>query len=96
MNYLLFTVNIVNKIKLGFGDDDVDVNKHIAKTTVPVLIFNSKNDTLTPYFMGEDIYKFTTHDKKKIVTVNDSEHANIWLDYNDKYKKKVLKFINSK
>lgn len=53
-------------------------------------------DTLTPYFMGEDIYKYITHDKKKIITVNDSEHANIWLDYNDKYKKKVLKFINSK
>ncbi|WP_286173038.1 alpha/beta hydrolase [Caproiciproducens sp. MSJ-32] len=62
---------------------------------MPVLIFNSKKDLVTPYFMGEDIYKSIVHNKKKLVTVEDSEHAEIWIDYNDKYKNEILDFINN-
>ncbi|NLZ33870.1 MAG: alpha/beta hydrolase [Clostridiales bacterium] len=95
LGYLLFTGNIVNQLKLGFSYDDADVSKYTSKTKVPVLIFNSKNDLVTPYFMGEDIYNSISHDNRKLVTVPDSEHAEIWIDYNDKYKNEILDFINT-
>ena len=95
IDYLLTTGNIVNKMKLGFGYDDADVTKYTSKTTIPTLIFNSKNDDVTPYFMGEDIYNSITHNNKKLVTVTDSEHANIHLDYRDKYEKEILDFIEA-
>lgn len=94
LDYLLYTGNIVNKIKLKFSYDDVDITKYTSKTKVPILIFNSKSDTVTPYFMGKDIYKSISHNNKKLVTVTDSKHADIWLDYNDKYKNELLDFIN--
>ena len=96
LDYLLYTGNIVNKIKLGFSYEDADVTKYTSKTKVSVLIFNSKNDTVTPYFMGEDIYKsISNNNKKKLVTFTNSEHANVFLDYNDKYKNEILDFIDS-
>lgn len=94
LDYLLYTGNIVNKIKLKFSYDDVDITKYTSKTKIPILIFNSKSDTVTPYFMGKDIYKSISHNNKKLVTVTDSKHADIWLDYNDKYKNELLDFIN--
>lgn len=95
LDYLLYTGNIVNKIKLGFSYEDADVTKYTSKTKVSVLIFNSKNDTVTPYFMGGDIYKSISNNNKKLVTVTNSEHANVFLDYNDKYKNEILDFIDS-
>ena len=95
IDYLLSIGNFVNKIKLGFTYDDADVTKYTSITKVPVLIFNSKNDTLTPYFMGEDIYKSIPSNNKKLVTVSDSKHADIFLDHKDKYKSEILDFIDS-
>lgn len=92
-DYVVSMGSIVNKIKLGFSYDDANVCNYTCKTDVPVLIFNSKIDELTPYFMGEDIYKSIKHNNKKIVTVEDSKHADIWLDYNCKYKKEIIDFI---
>ena len=96
IDFMVSLGNIVNRIKLGFGYDDANVCNYTSKTDVPVLIFNSKVDELTPYFMGEDIYKSIKHDNKKIVSVEDSEHANIWLDYNEKYKNEMQDFIKIK
>ncbi|MGN0026560.1 MAG: alpha/beta hydrolase [Clostridium sp.] len=93
-DYLLYTGNMVNKMKLGFGYSDADVTKYTSKTTVPILIFNSKIDEVTPYFMGEDIYNSITHNNKKLVTVTDSEHANISLNHREEYEIEILNFIS--
>lgn len=93
-NYLLYTGNMVNKMKLGFGYSDADVTRYTSKTTVPILIFNSKIDEVTPYFMGEDIYNSIPHNNKKLVTVDDSEHANISLNHREEYENEILNFIS--
>lgn len=93
IDYMVSMGNIVNKIKLGFSYDDVNVCNYTSKTDVPVLIFSSKIDKVTPYFMAENIYKSIKHDNKKLVNVKDSKHANILLDYNSKYKKEIMDFI---
>ena len=93
ISFMLCMGNITTKLKLGFSYDDMNVCNYIKDTKVPVLIINSKADEVTPYFMGEDLYNAINSENKKLFTVEDSEHANIFFDYYDKYKEEVLEFI---
>jgi len=92
--FMIFTGNIALKMKLGFSFDDLNVYEWITDTPVPVLIFNSKADTVTPFFMGEDIYNGIRSKNKKLVTVDNSEHANVFFDYPALYKQEVSDFLN--
>lgn len=81
--------SLFTKVKLGFSYDDLEGTKAIAKTTVPVLIINSKADETTPYFMGEALYNAIEGENKKIYTVEDSKHVEIILDHKDEYIKEI-------
>lgn len=94
LGFMMFTGNAVSKMKLGFSFDDLNVYEWITDTPVPVLIFNSKADTVTPFFMGEDIYNGIRSKNKKLVTVDNSEHANVFFDYPALYKQEVSDFLN--
>lgn len=63
------------------------------KTKVPVLIINSKAYKVRPYFMSEDIYNSIPHGDKRIFTVEDSEHVDIFIDYPDEYESNIMEFI---
>lgn len=91
--YLSWCGDIVNKLKLGFTYQDADVPSAMKNTNTPVLIINSKADTLTPYFMGKDIYDAIQGDNKEIWSVEDSEHFEIWQDYNQEYRDKMESYI---
>lgn len=93
VSYMTWCGNVANRLKLGFTYDDANVANAVKDVETPVLIINSKADTVTPYFMGEDIYNAISYDKKKIWTVEDSEHAAIWMDYNEEYRNIVKAFI---
>lgn len=96
ISYMTFCGNIINKIKLGFGYEDANVCDAIIDISIPVLVINSEADTLTPQFMGQDIYDAIYNDANKMIwTVDDSEHTEIWLDYNQKYREKVEELLNS-
>lgn len=96
ISYMTFCGNIINKIELGFGYEDANVCDAIIDISIPVLVINSQADTLTPQFMGQDIYDAIYNDANKMIwTVDDSEHTEIWLDYNQKYREKVEELLNS-
>ncbi|NLY46289.1 MAG: alpha/beta hydrolase [Tissierella sp.] len=85
--------NLINKLKLGFTYQDADVASGLKNVKTPVLIINSKSDMVTPYFMGKDIYDAIINNNKGIWTVDDSEHCEIWLDYNQEYGDKIDGFL---
>lgn len=92
---MTFCGNIVNKIKLGFNYEDANVGGKIMNIEIPTLIINSKVDTLTPQFMGQEIYDAINNDAMKMIwTVDDSEHTEMWLDYNQEYREKVEELLN--
>lgn len=93
LEFLMLCGDITTKFKLGFSYEDTNVCKYINNTKVPTLVINSKSDEVTPYFMGQDIYNSITHENKKIFTVEDSKHADIFLNYPDDYEKQVINFI---
>lgn len=95
VSYLSWCGNIVNKLKLGFFYKEADVASAMRNVDIPVLIINSKADTVTPYFMGKDIYDSIRSKNKQIWTVEDSKHAMMWIDYNQEYRKRVTELLNS-
>lgn len=91
--YMTWCGNMVNKLKLGFSYQDADVANAMKGVVTPVLIINSKQDSLTPYFMGKDIYDAIPGENKEIWTVDDSEHFEMWLDHRPEYRSKMDSFI---
>lgn len=61
-SYITFCGNIINKIELGFGYEDANVCDAIIDISIPVLVINSETDTITPQFMGQDIYNAINND----------------------------------
>lgn len=96
VSYMTWSGNIMNKIKLGFTYQDADVANAMMEVKTPVLIINSKVDTLTPYFMGKDIYDAILGENKEMWTVDDSQHCEMWLDYNQQYRDKVEGFLSKR
>ena len=96
ISYMTFCGNIINKMELGFSYDDANVCDKIADIEIPVLVINSEADTLTPQFMGQEIYDSIQNEEIKMIwTVTDSEHTEIWLDHNQEYREKVQELLNS-
>lgn len=94
ISYMTFCGNIINKMELGFSYDDANVCDKIADIEIPVLIINSEADTITPHFMGQEIYDSIHNDEMKMIwTVSDSEHTEMWLDYNQEYREKVQEVL---
>lgn len=94
ISYMTFCGNIFNKIELGFNYEDADVCSEIKNIEIPTLIINSKADKLTPQFMGQEIYDAINNDAMKMIwTVEDSEHTEMWLDYNQQYREKVEELL---
>ena len=78
--------------ELGFAYRDAEVAA-VMQDVNPVLVINSKADALTPYFMGKDIYNAVSENKGEIWTVDDSKHFEIWVDYNQEYRKRMDDFL---
>lgn len=94
-SYMTWCGNKINQLKLGFSYEDADVSKAIAQVQMPVLIINSKADTVTPEFMGKELYDVIQAEKKTIWTVEDSKHTDMWLDYNQIYREKVDELLKT-
>ncbi len=93
IDYMMWCGNIVNKLELGFTYEDADSAILAKNINIPTLVINSEVDTVTPYFMGKDIYDNLSSTKKEIWTVKDSKHTEMWLDYNEEYRSRATKFI---
>ena len=93
LDFMMFTGNLALKAKLGFGFSDLLVTDWVKETSVPMLVFNTEIDEVTPAFMGQDLYDAVSHDKKKIVTMPDSKHAEIFQDQPEAYKAELAAFL---
>ncbi len=91
--YMTWSGNLMNKIELGFSYKDASADVASKQITIPTLVINSRADEVTPFFMGEDIYKNLGSEEKELWTVDDSSHADVWLDHQQEYSEKILKLV---
>lgn len=93
MSYLMAAGDWYSRFALGIKFSDFDGLKWIKNVRKPVLITNSNDDTLTPPYMAEDIYKAISHDNKEIHLVDGYKHASFPKNANDEYMKIVEDFL---
>lgn len=96
MDYRLAMGDLATRIKLGFSYEDANVCEKIKDTKVPVLIMHSAKDTVTPYYMGVDIFCAIKSRNKQIWTVYDSRHTKLYLDHPKEYERKIMTFIKER
>lgn len=89
VSYMTWWGNLANKMKFDFTYKDVDVPSAMKNVSIPLLIVNSTQDEMTPEFMGKDIYDALPEGNKELWTLDDSEHADVWLDHNEEYRNKM-------
>ena len=91
-----FTGNIFLRVKLGFSLDDIDASKWAKDSNIqiPTLIINSDSDTVTPYHMGEEIYKAINNDRKEIYTTKGYDHLKFSETNPEEFKKVLIDFLD--
>ncbi len=62
---------------------------------IPTLILHGKADQQCPIFMGEKLFEAITHENKKLIIFENSEHICAFWDENEKYKSIINEFISS-
>lgn len=95
VGFLLWTGGLALKRHLGFSLDDAEVTDYIHKSQIPLLVINSKADTVTPQYMGQNIFFAAGTPNKSIYTVSDSSHANVYFDHRVQYESRVFALIDS-
>lgn len=91
--FLIRTGDWYSKLKLGYNFSDMDGTSYMKNITIPVLITNSKTDTLTPPYMAEDLYGAKADEKKELVTVEGYKHGSFAYEDREGYKKIVKDFL---
>ncbi|MGN0353354.1 MAG: hypothetical protein ACI4ES_17065 [Roseburia sp.] len=77
----------------GFGFEDGEVANFVADTTIPVLIFTSKVDTIVPMEQPQLLYDTIKSDNKKIVISDFASHCEMKNMDHDLYEKEVRDFL---
>lgn len=91
---MMFTGDLVTRLRLGFSIDDFVVTTWLEDTNTPTLIFNSKADTVTPEKMGRDLYEAIPHQEKMLITSETNSHVEIHQLERELYKDAIAKFLN--
>lgn len=93
-NYMLPVGSFLTKLKMGFSYEDVDVYAAVSKTDIPILVYNTKSDQVTPWYMGQKIYDVSPSSIKYIYTAQDSYHVNVFYDHYEDYKAYLIRFLD--
>lgn len=90
---MAFSGNIVSRLRFGFSFSDLDARVWLKDSTVPVLIFNSKTDAVTPVHMGNDLYQAITEKEKMLVTYDNAKHVELLKTDPDLYRSSIEKLF---
>lgn len=91
--FTMFTGNLAMKLRLGFEVDDANAASWIKNTTTPVLIFHSRADTVTPFWMGQALYDAIPGEEKQLAVYSNSPHAMIYENNPENYRENLQAFL---
>lgn len=91
--FTMFTGNLALKLRLGFGVDDANAVKWIKNATTPVLIFHSRTDTVTPFWMGQALYDAIPGKEKQLAVYSNSPHSMIYENNRENYRDNIQAFL---
>lgn len=84
---------IVNKKLAGYGMDECNAKREVAKAKVPILFIHGSKDTFVPTRMCREIYDCCAS-PKKILIVEDAAHGESYYKDMETYEKTLNEFID--
>lgn len=93
MDYLLWVGDWGLRFSQGFSFGQTDGVKTIRESSTPLMVIHAKNDEMTPYHMGEDLYQASAAKQKELWTLDQGEHAMYFYEDPDLYLDKILAFL---
>lgn len=94
IKFLLFYTEKVNKYNNQFTFKEASPINYIKIISTPVLFIHGEHDTNIPKTMSEALYNLKP-DSKSIYIAPKAGHLSAYKDYEQEYKEKVNKFIDS-
>ena len=82
----------VNKRLAGYGMDECNAKREVAKAKVPILFIHGTKDTFVPYHMCQEIYDCCASPKKMLV-VEGAAHAESYYKDTEKYEQALNEFF---
>ena len=85
---------IVNKKLAGYGMDECNAKREVAKSKVPVLFIHGSKDTFVPARMCQEIYDCCSSPKKMLI-VEDAAHGESYFKDMNAYEAALDDFIRN-
>jgi len=85
--------NFLNKRLAGYGMDECNAKREVAKAKVPILFIHGSGDTFVPHTMCEELYNCCTGSKKKLI-IEGAAHAESYFKDMPAYEKYMDEFMN--
>lgn len=84
--------DLVNKKLAGYGMDECNAKREVAKAKVPILFIHGSNDTFVPCKMCHEIYDCCAAPKKKLI-IDGAAHAESYYKDMEKYEQTMTEFF---
>ncbi len=85
--------SLMTKIRLGFSFKDIDVQKRISKSMIPILFIHGDKDELVDYNMVNKLYESCSSQKEKLIIKN-GKHISAVFNDEELYWNTIYDFIN--
>ena len=87
---LIFSMDLVASVHLGYGLKDASALKQLPKASVPILFIHGEKDTTVPVKMVYTLYE-ATHSEKELIIIPLADHGETIKD--SSYWRSILAFI---
>lgn len=84
--------DILNRRLAGYGMDECNAKREVAKAKVPILFIHGTKDTFVPYHMCHEIYDCCASPKRMLV-VEGAAHAESYYKDTEKYEQALDEFF---
>lgn len=84
--------DIMNRKLAGYGMDECNAKREVARAKVPILFIHGSNDTFVPARMCDEIYDCCASPKKKLI-VEGAAHAESYYKDTEKYEQALNEFF---
>lgn len=84
--------DILNRRLAGYGMDECNAKREVAKAKVPILFIHGTKDTFVPYHMCREIYDCCAS-PKKILEVEGAAHAESYFKDTESYERALDEFF---
>lgn len=91
---LIPAANIVNKIFAGYGTDECNARREVAKAKLPILFIHGGKDTFVPARMCQELYQ-SCASAKKILLIEEAAHGESYYKDTAEYEAALDDFYSS-